>query len=112
MKSKKLNEEKCAPCKAGTPRLTPDEAQKYFSELAAGWVMQSAHIYKRFTFKDFSTAMVFINKMAKIAEAEAHHPNFGLGDYRYVDVYIWTHAIAGLSRNDFILAAKIDAISV
>ena len=65
----------------------------------------------RFRFGDFAGAIGFVDRMAAIAESEGHHPNFCV-EFGSVDVRIWTHAIAGLSENDFILAAKIDAAVV
>lgn len=62
---------------------------------------------KRFDFVDFLAAMAFVDKMAAVAEEEAHHPDFCV-HYSRVDVTLWTHAVGGLSENDFILAAKID----
>jgi 4a-hydroxytetrahydrobiopterin dehydratase len=79
----------------------------------AGWKLApeggQARITKRFEFVDFLAAMAFVDKMAALAEEEGHHPDFCV-HYNRVDATLWTHAVRGLSENDFILAAKIDAI--
>jgi 4a-hydroxytetrahydrobiopterin dehydratase len=66
-------------------------------------------LHRRFSFHDFKAAMAFINRMADLAEVEGHHPDFSV-HYRIVEVDLSTHDVGGLSRNDFILAAKIDRI--
>ena len=104
-----LLQKKCLPCEASTPRLTaPDIA--LLRPAVPGWqvIDENRKLSKRFTHDDFKQAMAFINRMADLAEAEGHHPDFAVR-YNIVDVTIWTHAIGGLSENDFILAAKIDA---
>jgi 4a-hydroxytetrahydrobiopterin dehydratase len=70
---------------------------------------QPPRIRKLFKFDDFLGSMAFVDKVAALAEAEGHHPDFCV-HYAEVDVTLWTHAVGGLSDNDFILAAKIDAI--
>lgn len=74
-----------------------------------GWEARDGKLQRTFDHKDFVAAMAFVNAMAALAEAEGHHPDFCV-HYRRVDVSVWTHAIGGLSENDFILAAKIDAL--
>jgi 4a-hydroxytetrahydrobiopterin dehydratase len=71
--------------------------------------VEEAKLHKTFKFKKFIQSIAFVNQMAHIAETEGHHPNFCV-NFREVEVTIWTHAIGGLSENDFILAAKIDEI--
>ena len=73
------------------------------------WSSAGDRLKRTFVFHDFADAMRFVNKMAAVAEAEQHHPDFAV-HYREVAVTIWTHAVGGLSENDFILAAKIDAL--
>ena len=87
-------------------RLTPDEAEA-LAEQVDGWLVEGDRLKKSFTFRDFVAAMSFLNDVARIAEEEGHHPDFSV-HWNRVDFTIWTHAIGGLSRNDFILAAKID----
>lgn len=106
----KLSDKKCGPCNKETPRLGQEESERY-RLLIPGWTLVWGHKIERvFTFKNFRAAMAFINQIAIIAEAENHHPDFFLHNYRHVDVSLTTHAIHGLSENDFIVAAKIDAL--
>ncbi len=79
-------------------------------ELKDGWDLHEGKLRHWFNFKDFAETMVFVNTVAKIAESEGHHPDMHVS-YNKVLVELWTHAIHGLSENDFILAAKIDGIS-
>ena len=90
---------------------TPAEAQKMMSELSTGWMLiDEAHLLaKELRFKDFASAMAFANKVGEIAETEGHHPDLSIGWGR-VSIELTTHAIDGLSENDFILAAKIDEL--
>jgi len=76
----------------------------------AGWGYRDEQLHKHFRFADFKKAMRFVNAMADLAEEEGHHPDFLVHGWNTVDVTLWTHAIGGLSDNDFILAAKIDAL--
>jgi len=104
----KLASKGCVPCEGGVPKLTPGQIAKLLPQLD-GWVVEGDTIRKSRTFFDFLDAMDFCNAMADIAEDEGHHPDFCV-HFNRVDVTIWTHAIGGLSENDFILAAKIDRI--
>lgn len=105
-----LLNKKCVPCEGGTPLLGEEEIKRYMTELKEGWeVLENKKIKKLFKFKNFKEAIVFINKVADLAENEGHHPDIAI-HYNKVDIIIWTHAIRGLSENDFILAAKIDLI--
>lgn len=103
-----LTQKKCIPCEGGVPKLTSEQVKNYLSQVN-GWESRDEKIHKTFKFKNFLEAMKFINRMAEIAEGEGHHPDFTV-HYNVVDVTIWTHAIGGLSENDFILAAKIDEV--
>jgi len=103
-----LLQKKCVPCEGGEPTLKPKEIEKYMLELKDGWeVAKNLKIEKLFKFKDFKEAMKFVNQVAVLAEQEGHHPEI-LINYNQVNITNWTHAIGGLSENDFILAAKID----
>ncbi len=107
-----LREKRCVPCEGGTPPLDEATTRKLLSQVS-GWALApeagQARILKRFEFVDFLAAMAFVDKMAALAEDEGHHPDFCV-HYSRVDVTLWTHAVRGLSENDFILAAKIDGI--
>ena len=86
------------------------EIQKQFSNLKAGWrINNQGHLYKEYKFKDFTTPMEFANKIAQLAEKEGHHPDLKIS-WGLCSVEIWTHAINGISKNDFALASKIEAL--
>ena len=108
-----LRAKKCVPCEGGVPRLTPAEAQEQLTKLT-GWsvVHNGERIRKEWIDKNFMAGLRFFNKVAEVAEAEGHHPDLHIVGYRNVTIEIWTHAIGGLSENDFILAAKIDELPV
>jgi 4a-hydroxytetrahydrobiopterin dehydratase len=101
-----LDERRCIPCEGGIPKLTPQQIEPLYAQLR-GWDLQSERLRKVFDFKNFIQAMAFVDGMARVAEQEQHHPDFCV-HYRRVIVFLWTHALNGLSENDFILASKID----
>ena len=88
--------------------MSLSEIEKHLKELN-GWALEDKKIHKLFAFKNFKEAMIFVNKVAEIAESEGHHPDISI-HYNKVDIVLWTHAIGGLSLNDFIIAAKIDSL--
>ena len=100
----------CIPCEGGVPKMTPEAAAEGLRSLR-GWDAQdgSTRIHKHYRFGDFREAMKFIDALAVVAEEEGHHPDFTV-HYDTVDVELWTHAIGGLSENDLIVAAKLDAL--
>ncbi|MBP9711381.1 MAG: 4a-hydroxytetrahydrobiopterin dehydratase [Candidatus Pacebacteria bacterium] len=108
-----LAKKRCIPCEGGIEAMTPTEAQQMLKELEPDWMLiDDAHLLVReFQFKNFVDAMAFANKVGEIAEQEAHHPDLNIGWGR-VAIELTTHAIHGLSENDFILAAKIDMIQL
>ena|SRR3989344_1908257 len=105
-----LVQKRCIPCEADTPPLTAEEVTNYKSQVS-NWTVSAdkKSISKEFRFKDFAQAFAFAGKIAAIAQAEGHHPDLSIGWGR-VGVELSTHAIKGLSENDFILAAKLDSI--
>ena len=103
-----LASKKCVPCKGSEHKLKPDQVQTLLRQLKS-WEAKDDKLTKTFTFKDFVTAMEFLNRVAEVAEAEGHHPDFSV-HYNRVDFTIFTHDVGGLSENDFIVAAKIDAL--
>lgn len=105
-----LLNKKCVPCEGGTKPITKEESQKYLAEVP-GWAVieDGKKISKEFIFPDFLQAIKFIDKIAEVAEQEGHHPDLHIF-YNKVQIELWTHAIGGLSENDFILAAKINNI--
>lgn len=106
-----LAKKKCVPCEGNVPPLTPEAAMELHTQLNPEWhVIDDAHMLTRhFTFKDFAETMAFVNKVATIAEDEGHHPDLTVS-YGGATVELMTHAIGGLSENDFIVAAKIDEL--
>jgi len=107
-----LAQRKCRPCEGGVAPLGRSEAQKLLGELAPSWKLadDSRAIRREFAFKDFYRTMSFVNALAHIANIEDHHPDLAVG-YNYCRVEFTTHAISGLSENDFICAAKIDRLT-
>ena len=108
-----LLNKKCVPCEGGILPFDISEIHKYQKKVD-GWdvIKNEKKIYfleKKFTFKNFVSSQNFISKVGKIAENENHHPDISYG-WGYASIKITTHAIEGLSENDFILAAKIDQI--
>jgi 4a-hydroxytetrahydrobiopterin dehydratase len=104
-----LANEKCIPCRGGVPALKGEALQALAGELGGGWqVVDDHHLDKTFTFRDFAQALAFTNRVGAIAEEEGHHPDIHLA-WGKVRVTIWTHKIDGLTRSDFVLAAKIDS---
>lgn len=90
--------------------LIPVEIEKMRLQINSAWrVVDNKKLERVFQFKDFKEAMGFVNKVVAVAEAEGHHPDI-LINYNRVVLTSWTHAIGGLSENDFILASKIDAL--
>jgi len=105
-----LANEKCVPCRGGVPALKGQELQAVATELGGGWkVVEEHHLEKEFTFPDFVQALAFTNRVGAIAEEEGHHPDIYLA-WGKVRITTWTHKIDGLTRSDFILAAKIDRL--
>ncbi len=114
-KMTKLSEKKCIPCEGGVLPFDTSEIHKYQKKVD-GWdiINNEKKIFfleKEFTFKNFLESQKFVNEVGKISEEEGHHPDILFG-WGYAKISITTHAIKGLSENDFILAAKIDKINV
>ena len=108
-----LLNKKCVPCEGGVIPFDISEIHKYQKKVD-GWdlVRDEKNIYfleKKFTFKNFLESQNFVNRVGKISEDEGHHPDISFG-WGYAEIKVTTHAIKGLSENDFILAAKIDKI--
>lgn len=103
-----LKDRHCVPCEGGAGRLSASEAAALGAEVP-GWTLRDEALSRSATFADFAAAMRFVNAMAEIAEAEGHHPDFCV-HWNRVDVTIWTHAVGGLTENDFVLAARIGVL--
>ena len=108
-----LKDKKCVPCEGGAVPFDISEIHKYQKKVD-GWNIIKGNediflLEKKFKFKNFEESQKFVNKVGKISEEEGHHPDIFFG-WGYAKINITTHAIEGLSENDFILAAKIDQI--
>lgn len=105
-----LTDRHCKPCEGGVAAMTRAEAEALLDQLL-GWELSEdgKAIRRHFQFKGFYSTMAFVNAMAWVANREDHHPDFTAG-YNYCDVTFTTHAIEGLSENDFICAAKVNAL--
>tara|TARA_B100001029_G_C14654894_1_gene231309 strand:- start:30 stop:362 length:333 start_codon:yes stop_codon:yes gene_type:complete len=110
LEKNKLSDGKCEPCSGNTPKLDYNEISLYLSKLN-NWSVNERQemIYKKFKFSDFNKSLSFANKIGKLSDNEQHHPDLSIG-FGYCLVMIHTHAIKGLSVNDFILASKIDLL--
>ena len=107
-----LGEMKCEPCRGGMPPLTDAEINQYYTQLQSWSVVEKdgiKRLEKSFKFKDFAEALAFTNRVGEIAEKQGHHPDI-LTEWGKVTISWWTHKIQGLHRNDFIMAAKTDAL--
>ncbi|MCB0284504.1 MAG: 4a-hydroxytetrahydrobiopterin dehydratase [Calditrichaeota bacterium] len=105
-----LKEKKCVPCEGNVEPFDKNKIEKFKSKVSEDWdVIDNKRIKKDYRFNDFKEGMNFAQKVAKIAEEEQHHPDMCV-HYGSVDVQFTTHAIGGLSENDFIMAAKIDQV--
>ena len=107
----KLADQKCVPCEGGIPPMNEADEEKYLSETKY-WILDRSKVHKlhrNFEFEDFLEAMQFVNKVADLAENEGHHPDFHIY-WNKVNLELYTHAVKGLSLNDFILASKINRI--
>ena len=108
-----LKTKKCQPCEGGVPPVKPDEARRLLAELPHWRLTDSGQrIRREWVAKDFVAALDFFNRVAQLAEDEGHHPDLHLVGYRNVAIELWTHAIGGLSENDFITAAKIEELPI
>ena len=105
-----LSQRKCKPCEGGVEPLPPSASQQLLADLRGWELVEGKLIRKTVKCKDFLDAVSLIQRIAPIAEAEDHHPDLHLTGYRKLTIELSTHAIGGLSENDFILAAKIDEI--
>ena len=101
---------KCVPCEGGMPPLEKSRTQELLKEIP-GWQLEgNKKISREFRFKNFKEALAFVNRVGALAEEEGHHPDIFVHDWNKVRLELSTHAIKGLSENDFILAAKIETL--
>ena len=108
-----LRSKKCVPCEGGVPPVPREEAERLLKDLP-GWRLtdDGIRIRREWVVKNFVAGMEFLNRVADLAEDEGHHPDLHLVGYRNVVIELWTHAIGGLSENDFITAAKIELLPI
>jgi len=105
-----LADKRCVPCAKGAEPLKGEEIEKKAKELHPDWrVVDEHHLEREFTFDDFRQALDFVDEVGELAEEQGHHPDIYLS-YGKVKIQLWTHKIDALHENDFILAAKIDAL--
>ncbi|TAK76865.1 MAG: 4a-hydroxytetrahydrobiopterin dehydratase [Dehalococcoidia bacterium] len=103
---------RCEACGPGSPQVTPDEQRRFAAEIPEWQVFEEdgeRRLRRVFTFPDFARALAFTDRIGAIAEQEGHHPAL-LTEWGKVAVTWWTHSIGGLHKNDFIMAAKTDAV--
>jgi 4a-hydroxytetrahydrobiopterin dehydratase len=107
-----LLNQKCVPCEGGVDPMTRQDAEAMLGFHIPDWKIdaEGKHITKTFDFANFKEALEFVNKTGEIAESEGHHPDIHMVNYKHVTIDLSTHAIGGLSQNDFIVAAKINVI--
>jgi 4a-hydroxytetrahydrobiopterin dehydratase len=103
-----LSSARCKPCERGADPLKPAEVENLLKQLD-GWTLEAGVIAKTYTFKNYYQTLAFVNATAWISHREDHHPDIALG-YNTCKVSYHTHAIDGLSENDFICAAKLDRL--
>lgn len=107
-----LTRKHCVPCEGGVPALSSQHVQAHLADLRNWELTANGRIRREWRVKNFLAGLEFFNRVGKLAEEEGHHPDLHLVGYRNVAIELWTHALGGLSENDFILAAKIDQLPV
>jgi 4a-hydroxytetrahydrobiopterin dehydratase len=103
-----LVKRKCKPCEGGVPPYSSQQAHELLQQLK-GWLLEDGKLVKVYPFSNYHHTMAFVNALAWISHREDHHPDLAVG-YNQCRVTYWTHAVGGLSENDFICAAKCDAL--
>lgn len=105
-----LAQKRCVPCAKGTQPLRGEQLRQLAAALPDWTVVSEHHLQRDFRVPDFKSALLLTNQIGQLAEAEQHHPDIQLS-WGKVGVTLWTHAAAGLSENDFVMAAKIDRLA-
>jgi len=107
----RLADKKCVPCQGGVPALKGEAIRGLLHQLEGWTVIEEHHLLKTYNFPDFAKALEFVNRVGALADQQGHHPwiHFTWGKVR---ILIWTHKIDGLTESDFVLAAKIDRLTV
>lgn len=104
-----LANKKCKACELGEGKLGSSDIEAFMTHTPKWTVTNNHEISRKFTFSNFAEALAFVHEVGALAENEGHHPDIRFG-WGYADITTFTHAIDGLSENDFILAAKIDRL--
>lgn len=106
-----LNTSKCVPCEGGIEKNSPEINKDLLTQLHKDWILDEScdHLYRSYKFKNFAKTMFFVNAVAHIADQQFHHPDIEFG-YNYCTIKYSTHAVDGLTQNDFICAALIDKL--
>ena len=104
----RLAQKKCKPCEGGVAPYTAEETRDMLKQLK-GWIVENGRLVKLYPFTNYYQTMAFVNALAWVSHREDHHPDLAVG-YNKCRVEYWTHAIGGLSENDFVCAAKCDAL--
>lgn len=105
-----LAQKKCVPCEGNVPSLKAEEIDEFRQEISDEWkIIDNKKIIREFNFVSYRHTIDFVNKVADLAEEEGHHPVMHVY-YGRIEMELWTHAVDGLTENDFILAAKIDLL--
>jgi len=113
LSSEQLRSKKCTACAGGVEKYTAEQARAQMKSLPDWRLSRDGQRIRRdWQVKDFQAGIDFFHEVARLAEEEGHHPDLHLEDYRHVWIELWTHAIGGLSDNDFVLAAKINALPI
>lgn len=107
----KLTEKSCTDLPKGTPALSGDDLEALKAQIDPAWDVGDAVLTRKYDTKNFAKALMLVNGVGYLAEAEGHHPDIKLG-YGYAEVSFTTHSVGGLSENDFICAAKLDAMGL
>jgi 4a-hydroxytetrahydrobiopterin dehydratase len=102
-----LASQTCVPCRGGVPPLNGAELQQVLQQVPQWKAVNEHHLTRAFTFPDFKQALAFVNRVGELAEQQGHHPDILL-TWGKAEITLWTHKIDGLTRSDFIMAAKID----
>lgn len=106
----KLAEQQCVPCRGDTPPLKGEKLQEFYNQLEDSWVVENEHhLTREFEFKNFKEALEFTNQVGEMSEEQGHHPEIYL-TWGKVKLKVYTHAIDGLSKSDFIWAARAEKI--
>jgi 4a-hydroxytetrahydrobiopterin dehydratase len=109
MEAKDLASKKCKPCEGGVAPYTPEQVKQMLKGIGKAWIVEDGKLVKVYPFTNYYQTMAFVNALAWISHREDHHPDLTVG-YNKCRVEYITHAIGGLSENDFICAAKCDAL--